>query len=286
MGDEEIQRRKALSFAQAVGFEPLPRQLKLDEIPQSAKAKLWFLVHSQILESSNNLGDIYEPISIVARNFWVSYAHRMIDEYRSSRRVVIDAWKPYFAESTPWWRTLDFVQWMLRNINNRTFAVAVEHILKSEMTAYRLYEGRTIIPVATPEEGAAIFNALDGLADPASQPIRAHLLQAAKELTGGNFAASARESISAVESYVSSATGKKDFSKAIYALDQTKPLHPAFKEALIKLYGYTSNEEGVRHPLLTKETAPVTEAEAVFMIGACASFITYLQRTLDQAAVA
>ena len=47
---------------------------------------------------------------------------------------------------------------------------------------------------------------------------------------------------------------------------------------MIKLYGYTSDERGLRHPLLEREEANVGMDEAVFMLGACASFASYLWR--------
>ena len=55
-------------------------------------------------------------------------------------------------------------------------------------------------------------------------------------------------------------------------------LHPALKDAFSKLYGYTSNEQGVRHALLDRTDAQAGQDEAVFMLGACASFASYLWR--------
>jgi len=48
------------------------------------------------------------------------------------------------------------------------------------------------------------------------------------------------------------------------------------RDALTKLYGYSSDEKGIRHPLLESDVARVGMPEAVFMFGACASFISYL----------
>ena len=52
--------------------------------------------------------------------------------------------------------------------------------------------------------------------------------------------------------------------------------HPALKEAFSKLYGYTSDEQGIRHPLLDKDAPAVGLDEAMLMFGACASFAAYL----------
>ena len=51
-------------------------------------------------------------------------------------------------------------------------------------------------------------------------------------------------------------------------------MHEAFKQALLKLYGYASDAEGVRHALLDETV--VDEADAQFMIVACSAFVTYL----------
>ncbi len=47
--------------------------------------------------------------------------------------------------------------------------------------------------------------------------------------------------------------------------------HDALKPAFHKLYGYSSDEEGVRHALVFGDEAQVDEADALFMLGACAS---------------
>ena len=45
-----------------------------------------------------------------------------------------------------------------------------------------------------------------------------------------------------------------------------------------KLYGYTSDEQGVRHAFLDQESSRVGMDEAVYMLGACASFASFLWR--------
>ena len=50
------------------------------------------------------------------------------------------------------------------------------------------------------------------------------------------------------------------------------------KRAIISLYGYTSDEKGIRHALLNDDEARVDRDDAVFMLGACAAFASYLWR--------
>ena len=108
-----------------------------------------------------------------------------------------------------------------------------------------------------------------------------HLRNASKHIAAHDWADSVRESIHAVESVarqIDPSTSNK-LSSALNSIEKRGVLqHPALKEALIKLYGYTSNEEGIRHALLNKPEANVTIDEAVFMLGVCASFASYLSR--------
>ena len=65
---------------------------------------------------------------------------------------------------------------------------------------------------------------------------------------------------------------------ALKSIERRGTLHPALKKAFDALYGYTSNEQGIRHALLDQTDAKVGLDEAVFMLGACASFASYLSR--------
>jgi hypothetical protein len=63
---------------------------------------------------------------------------------------------------------------------------------------------------------------------------------------------------------------------ALDKLAKAGHVHPALKAGLSKLYGYTSDEPGIRHPLLEDGDAKVDETDALFMISACSAFVSYL----------
>jgi len=48
------------------------------------------------------------------------------------------------------------------------------------------------------------------------------------------------------------------------------------KARFLSIYGYTSNAHGIRHALLEAGAPSVDETDALFMIGACAAFVSYL----------
>lgn len=138
----------------------------------------------------------------------------------------------------------------------------------------------TILPAVTPEEGDAVADALRTLREAGLRGSAAHLRKAAEHVNAGDWAGSVRESIHAVESVARQLDpdAAKTLGPALAALEKRGALHPALKGAFSKLYGYTSDEQGVRHALLDRPDANVGADEAVFMLGACASFASYLWR--------
>ena len=106
-----------------------------------------------------------------------------------------------------------------------------------------------------------------------------HLRNAVKHINQQEFGDAIRESIHAAESVarVIDPNASQTLGPALNSLEKGGQLrHPALKEAFKKLYGYTSDEQGIRHALVDKDSPDVGLDEAMFMFGACASFAAYL----------
>lgn len=242
----------------------------------STKARLWSFVHTFLQAGVNrydsgHLGGLQLSL---ASSVWVRYEHRLSDEFKSHINYVVPAWKKYFRIESGYADTLDFVQWIIRN-GAKEIAKPVAHILADERCAYRLIEA-TIVPIASEQEGKAVFSALETAKTHGMSGAHTHILDAATALTRGDFAESARESISAVESVVLTKTGETNFAKGLAKMDQANPMNGAFKIALSRLYDYTSQEPGVRHAKRHEGVAAVSERDAIFMMATCAAFVTYV----------
>ena len=147
--------------------------------------------------------------------------------------------------------------------------------------AYKIDEGKppTIVPAVTEAEGHTVIELLKTLREAGLRGSTEHLRNACDCINKGEWAGSIRESIHTVESVARMlAPEAKTLKQALAATKDHGGLHPALKDGFIKLYGYTSDEQGVRHPLLDNDKAQVGMDEAVFMLGACASFASYLWR--------
>jgi hypothetical protein len=135
---------------------------------------------------------------------------------------------------------------------------------------------RTIGPLGSPEEIGTLNKAFADLTAVEFRGAKAHLAKAAEALTLGQWADSVRESIHAVESVTRVLEPDADLSKALGRLAGSTGIHGSLKSGMIKLYGYSSDEQGIRHSLLEKGDASVDETDALFMLGACAAFVSYI----------
>jgi hypothetical protein len=202
--------------------------------------------------------------------------HRMDDEFNGKFKDVVAETKAVFTEGN-YVAVFGWLQWVFRRqACPHQFPQEIDAALRIGHAAYRLVDRTTIVPVGSDAELATLKRAFADVGTTEFQGARAHLQNAATELTAGHNADSIRESIHAVESVVSVLEPKGDFAKALARLDAKVKIHGALKAGFGNLYGFTSNEQGIRHPLLEVPAAQVDETDALFMIGACAAFVSYL----------
>jgi hypothetical protein len=70
---------------------------------------------------------------------------------------------------------------------------------------------------------------------------------------------------------------------ALSKLEKSVRIHPALRTGFSNLYGFTNDEKGIRHALLEEPVAQVDEIDALYMLGSCAAFVSYLINKARQA---
>lgn len=155
-----------------------------------------------------------------------------------------------------------------------------EDLMKAFVTsraAYRIVNSDTIVAIGTEEQAEAFTRAIADTGDISASGARRHLIDAGAALRKGDWAGCVRESIHAVEAMaVRIAPGTDTLGKALSVIERQGHLHGSLKSAFNVLYAYASDEQGVRHALVFSDAANVDEADALFMLGACAAFVSYL----------
>ena len=270
-----------LTFEQREGLAPLPSQLALGTLSQEARAYLWALVHESMTRSMRYpaLGGhphLQEPWHGIMRKKHLFRDHRMADEFQNNAGALIDEMKVVFVKGS-YADVLGLVEWLLGFEPALGLAGAVDAALIASRCAYRVYDRDTIGPATTSEEGQALAKAIADAAPGKFDGARTHLKSAAGLLSSGKWSDSVRESIHAVESVARvMAPGANTLDPALKELKKTGKVHEALQQGFGKLYGFTSDEGGIRHALLDDAQSPVDEADALYMLGACASFVSYL----------
>ena len=145
-----------------------------------------------------------------------------------------------------------------------------------EYVGYRFVDGR-ITPITDKNEIESIEDACNN----EFEGTRAHIRKAVGFIADRehkDYKNCIKESILAVESICSIIVGneKATLGQAIKRLeDNGLIIHSALKNAFSNLYGYTSDEGGVRHANGMFES-DVTFEEAKFMLVSCSAFVNYL----------
>lgn len=147
-------------------------------------------------------------------------------------------------------------------------------LFEEENIGFRIANG-AVTDITNPIELEAVNTAL---ASPFAQA--AHHIERALHLLYDkppDFRNSIKEAISAVENVAKLLTGNSSttLGAALKVLDRNSTFHPAFTEALNKLYGYTSNAEGIRHALM-EDTALTHEDAKLFLIQ-CSAFVNFMK---------
>lgn len=274
--------RSQISFEQAEGVQPLPQQMALGTLSRPLRALLCDATLNSIKADMAadgrrvSLGPGWES---TFRRYFLErgvFPNKISVEFKYVSSVLSEI----FDKST-YAAILGMVEFFARNLASAKVRVsyvnAVSAHLERQACAYRLIDG-SILPIASPEEGQAIYQAMDSLAARGLSGARGHLLRAGSALTAAEYADSIRESIHAVESTARALTGKGSLREALNEIAAIHPMHPALKEGLNRIYGYTNDANGIRHPIVSEDGPQAGEDEALFMFGACASFITYLAR--------
>jgi|HubBroStandDraft_6_1064221.scaffolds.fasta_scaffold122011_2 hypothetical protein len=271
--------RKGITFEQAEGVEPLPSQLKTKVLTPELRALLWeviyrFLAASRYRHMDAN-DELTAPWDKIFYSLHIRRDHAMADEFENDFDALVQKAKKAIS-SGKYYEVFGWIQFVLRSRPPDTFARQIQVALERGRAAYRVVDTNTIAPFGSDAERDGIERAFADLAATEFHGARKHLREAAEKLTAGQSADSIRESIHAVESIVGVLEPKGDFAKALGRLEGKAKIHGALKAGFSSLYGFTSDEKGIRHPLLEKGDANVDESDALFMLGACAAFVSYL----------
>jgi hypothetical protein len=268
-------------FSQRTGLEPIPPQLKLGEVSQELRRLVDYYVSQEIDRNS------YAPYSSavfndrwlrVAQDLHVLFFRKAAEDfdhgaYENQKRI-----RAFVARSNIG-QLFDFVEFIVRHPGcSEELKNDLARSFTTARAAYRIVDCKHIVAIGVQEQAEAYLRALDAAQSQNALGARKHLIDSGIALREGRWTECVREAIHAVESVaVKLAPGTSTLGKALTPIEKRGLLNGRLKAALEKLYAYANDENGVRHALVFEEAeSRVDEIDALFMLGACASFVSYL----------
>lgn len=281
-----------MKFSERHGHASLREIIQLESVDEPLRNGLWSVLKVSVWDDIKRSHGMYGGYSItdsqnskinhLCTMMWFDYFKKPLDKLDPSWNETLGFLRRYFF-TTEWYEVLDFIEFVANNYEKHEFKEPftdlVNTVLQREMSGYR-FVGSKIAPITEKAEIAEVEEA----AKHYESPVRTHLSRAIELVSdrkAPDYRNSIKESVSAVESLVRTATGDSSgtLGKLLKQLEQSFELHPAMKTAFSNLYGYSSDESGIRHALT--ETEKVGFAEAKFMLVTCSAFINFVSEKLS-----
>lgn len=275
-----------LLFSQRKGIRPLKKSTQREAMDGDLRNRLWSALHLCIwnkhrsYKSYDSREDV-ELLKALTSLLWVSYfkypLDTMPDFAQAPRKSALQIMREYFFKAE-WSEVYDFLEFVIRCAPEpwaKDLADLSNTFLEDENAAYRVVN-REIVEITDEHEIGAIESALSSATSGAATHL-SRALELLSDRRSHDYPNSIKESISAVEAVAQTISGMPDASlgECLGPLTDKGCLHRDFRQVLGRLYGYASNEGGIRHARSDDTTEP-SFADAKFMLVVCSSYVHYL----------
>lgn len=251
--------------------------IKLESVSETLKRKIYaafykeeYYIYDLMDQATTGIEDMMVEMGITYR-----YPENRIYKEKNAEKL-----ENAIVNSSEWYTIFDFIERYLDICeDNKKIRMQEEfnRILESENSAYRIID-KKVIPITNKSEIETVEEAMNVDFD----SVRIHIEKALglfADRKKPDYENSIKESISAVESMCCIITGTAGKNATLgNTLKKLKDngihIHQAMEKAFLSLYGYTSDEDGIRHGGVDFANAPSEDAK--YMLISCSAFINYL----------
>jgi hypothetical protein len=274
---------QVMLFSRRRGLRPAQKPLQTDSVDLELRSALWSCFHELYLKTYRNPDPVgYGPAPLLGSNL----ADFFLALWLSFFKVPTDT-LPHLEEAVgrlrehvlkgKWHDVYDFLEFTLGTVPKPVqdkLRKSWNFMLERENSGYRIV-GMQVVAITNDAELTDVEQA----AYSSTEGAQVHLQTAItlfSDRKNPDYRNSIKESISAVESICRSLTKNQGatLGAALNILQPRLGMHGALKSALSSLYGYTSDEHGIRHAMM--EEPNLGSAEAKFMLVACSAFTNFL----------
>lgn len=263
------------SFSERQGFGAARTIAQLNGMDDALRNSIWNLL-LRFYDSG-----AWGYISRIAGDGFFKFAVDKIPTGNDTAR----AWFRNLFFALPWNRVYDLVEFLclkspnVRGVSAESMRRSLNLVLERECSGYR-FIGDILAPISDELEVVSVEDSLEKAGRLRFIGAAEHIRSSAQLLSQKpvpDYRNSMKEAISAVESVAKQLAGKTSggLADALATLETNMQLHGALKQGFIKLYGYTSDEGGIRHAIID-DIPDLGYDEAKYMLVSCSAFVNYL----------
>ncbi|MEH1930017.1 AbiJ-NTD4 domain-containing protein [Nostoc sp.] len=271
----------AKTFSQRRGLKSISEIIQIDSMNHALRNSLWNVLSANFLLEYSKKSPFtsmrYSGIDIdnFIKFLWEKYFKHPLDNLPSGSGTSVN-WLLKYFQKCQWNEVYDFIEITMNYFRTPELVEDINSVLERELAGYR-FVGGVFTDITNEQEIEMLEQAVDDKSFPAVSSHLKRSLALMSDKENPDYRNSIKESISAVESLAKAMTGKPKgtLADALKVLEVSNKLHPALKNSFLNLYGYTSDEGGIRHAMLTEPD--LTIADAKYFLLSCTSFINYLK---------
>ena len=273
-------------FSERAGYRVIPPQLKLAEVSNQQRRLIDFHISEEIKRFTKYPNRFEKEWKEVAKDLHVRFFRSPIGKFRNDPDGLRTRLSDFILKWNKFYDLFDLIEFLCEQDKcSDRLKSDLSSSFEESHSAYRMIDRRTIVAVGNEELAKTYVSAIEIADSNGAIGAKAHLISAGKHIKDKKNSDSVRESINAAEAVAKKLEpGSSGLGDALKSLSRRYSWNKLLTNAINKLYAYTNDENGIRHSLVFEGKANVEEADALFMLGVCASLVTYLlmqQTTLE-----
>lgn len=266
-------------FKHRKGYRKLRDEILLGDLDAGTRNRLWTLLMRYYWDSMRGI-----PFLRRNENMEKLFVQLWFDYFKLPHDTLTQDWQTLYSDMRErffggdWFEALSFIEAVLfyhpdESLVNE-FSKLCNGILEKDKSGYRLVGGK-FVEITSEEEISTIEEALNI----PLKNVKTHLEQSLSLLSdkkNPDYRNSIKESISAIEAICITIVGTRLRTFHLMLDDVAKKLgiNNALVEGFKRIYGYTSDQDGIRHALMDEPT--LGYEDALYMLISCSAFINYL----------
>ena len=256
-------------FSERFGYRPQSTtDLRDDDMPQTLRSGLWdafrmFYADSVGRSHGYGGGEYDKKFDSLTHVIWFHFFREPIDDRPTNPFDARDKIRKKILGDFSFHELYSFLEFVAKihyradinygdSENAKEFVRFCNKVLERERAAFR-FSGSQFVKLT--DKNALEEIEVASLESP-SEGVRAHISAAARSYSSDppEYRNSIKEAISAVESATFFVLGRKygGLREPLKEISEKYGIHPSMQQGFEKLYGYTSDKDGIRHAILNE----------------------------------